>query len=262
MMRIGCMMHNFPQASLEEVCRTIKEIGAEAIEACALKGGYPYVDLDGDPVEQRKVIDSYGLEVSGLSVHCEMIKDPDSVPYLKKAIRWAASASIPCLITGEGWKSEGMDEETAFEIAQRRILEVLKEAERFKVAFAMEPHGTFSLTIEGLKRLMGISQSEYYIINFDVGNIMRFPEEDSAQLLREVVGRVGHVHIKDKRFLEGGGAKTVPIGTGDVNIAGCVEVLKEAGYTGVLSVEVLGVPDPLEESRMGIEYLKRLIPPP
>jgi hypothetical protein len=67
------------------------------------------------------------------------------------------------VLTGEGGKSQEMSDEEAFDIAKERILEVLKEAERLKVAFAMEPHGVFSRTIQGLKRLMELSDSEYYI---------------------------------------------------------------------------------------------------
>lgn len=257
-MKVGCMMHNFPKTPLKDVCGIIKDIGSDIVEACALKGGYPYVKLEENPVEQKKKIESYGLEISGLSVHCNMITDIESTQYLKKAINWAASADIPCVITGEGGKSQEMSDEEAFEIAKERILEVLSEAERLKVAFAMEPHGVFSRTIDGLKRLMELSDSEYYIINFDVGNIMQKPEDDSAELLSEVTDRVGYVHIKDKKFSDGK-TKTCPVGTGDVNISGCVEVLKKAGYDGVLSLEFLGVSNPREQSKSGIEYLKSLL---
>jgi len=88
---------------------------------------------------------------------------------------------------------------------------------------------------------------------------MRKPDDDSAELLREVIDRVGYVHIKDKKLVEGGRPQTCPIGTGDVNIAGCVEVLKGAKYDGVLSLEVLGVQNPEEQSKAGVEYLKSLL---
>ena len=46
---------------------------------------------------------------------------------------------------------------------------------------------------------------------------------------------VRHVHAKDLA-----GAKCVALGEGTVNVAGCIRVLKQHGYAGVLSLETEG----------------------
>ncbi len=261
-MQIGCMMHNFKSMPLEEVCGTIAELGYDTVEACALKGGYPYVDLDLPPEPQMRIIESAGLKCPGISVHCEMIADPEAVAYLKKAARWAADAGISTIISGEGWKPDAMPMEEAFERGKASVLEVVQECAKVGVHFAMEPHGTFSLTPDGLKRLMDVSASPYYFINYDVGNLSGACNVCNAELLPRFIARVGWVHIKD--FVREGDGKSrakVDIGSGDVDIEDSISILKSSGYAGVVSAEILGHGDPVGSSRRALAYLERLVRP-
>ncbi len=259
-MKIACMMHNFKSTPLEKVCGTIAELGYEMVEACALKNGYPYVDLDAAAEPQMRVIEGAGLACPALSAHCEMIKDPEAAGYLKKAAHWARDAGVPVIMSGEGWKSEAVSMEEAFDHAQAAILEVVEECAKVGVHFAMEPHGTFSLSPDGLKRIMSVSSSPYYFLNYDVGNLSGACGIDNAELLPQFIGRVGWVHIKD--FIREGGGKPkqrADIGTGDINIKDSVAILKKAGYAGVLSVEILGHSDPVGSSGRALKYLEKLV---
>jgi len=264
-MKIACMMHNFKTTPLEEVCGIIAELGYDTVEACALKeeyfpkATYKYVDIDARPEKQMKAIEKAGLSCPALSVHCEMIKDAESVPYLKKAARWAKDAGVPIIITGEGWKPESMAMETAFDRARSAIMEVLDECAKLGVHFAMEPHGTFTLKPEGLKQLMALSPSPYYFINYDVGNLSGGCGLPNAKLLPQFLARVEWVHIKDYAKKDDGKRQTVDIGAGDVDIAAAVKILKDAGYGGVMAVEILGHSDPVGSSGRALGYLRGLI---
>lgn len=61
---------------------------------------------------------------------------------------------------------------------------------------ATEPHGTFSVTAEGLKRLLGLSRSKWLGINYDTANV-HHAGSDEVATLRAFVERVVHVHVKD-----------------------------------------------------------------
>ena len=116
----------------------------------------------------------------------------------------------------------------------------------------MKPHGTFSLTAEGLARILSISDSPYLGINYDCANIHRAGYVETrdgaanwralasggaeAEVLKTVVHRVVHFHAKD---LTADGVCTA-LGTGTVDVAGCIQVLKDAGYTGAVSLETEG----------------------
>ena len=140
---------------------------------------------------------------------------------------------------------------------------------------AIEPHGTFSLTADGLDKIMGLFDSKWLGINYDTANVHRvtytktavgaYPSEpfgrrqDEVATLKAVADRVVHTHIKDVVGLD-----CVPLGEGTVNIAGCARFLQQHGYSGVLSLETEGDLD-VEQNQRLIElsraYLKGVLDP-
>ncbi|GAA1285847.1 sugar phosphate isomerase/epimerase family protein [Saccharothrix xinjiangensis] len=66
---------------------------------------------------------------------------------------------------------------------------------------------------------------------FDTGNGAAHGYDGYA-LLREVVGHVAHVHVKDAV-----GGRFVPPGTGGARVADCVALLRAHGYRGAWSLE-------------------------
>lgn len=256
-MEIGCGTVCFRKYPLEEALRIIKRSGYEYVETQATAPFCPHIDVDkDDPGNFRKLIKDFGFRgVTALwSTHGAIIPDPLSVEYGRKCIEWAKMANIPVVNMGDGFKPEEMSEENAFKILRERVLQILKTATENRIYLAIEPHGTFSLTPEGLKNIMSISNSKWLGINYDTANIHRATyvetkdgtyawktvgkEQDEVATLREVIKRVVHVHVKDVK-----GSSSVTLGTGEVNIKGCLAILKEAGYTGAISLESEGEED-------------------
>jgi len=270
MMKIGCGTVTFRKLSLEEALRIIKNVGYEYVEPQATAPFCPHINVDeDDPSTFKKMIEKYGFKgVTALwSTHGAIIPDEKSVEYGKKCIHWAKEANIPVVNIGDGFKPEEMSEDEAYKILKERLLEILKAAEECKVYLAIEPHGTFSLTSEGLKKIMSVSDSKWLAINYDTANVHRAAyvesrgniyawketgqREDEVKVLSEVVKWVKHVHVKDIV-----GQKCVTLGKGEVNIKGCLKVLRDNGYDGVLSLETEGEFDAkegeklIEESRL------------
>ncbi len=82
-----------------------------------------------------------------------------------------------------------------------------------------------------------------------------FPAEEALRLLRD---HLFHVHLKDVR--EAGQHNSTRLGTGIVNIEGCVQVLKETGYDGTLSLEQeSGDHDPTEDCAYGRRLVESLL---
>ena len=256
-MEIGCGTVCFRKYPLEEALRIIKRSGYEYVETQATAPFCPHIDVDkDDPGNFRKLIKDFGFRgVTALwSTHGAIIPDPLSVEYGRKCIEWAKMADIPVVNMGDGFKPEEMSEEDAFKILRERLLQILKTATENRIYLAIEPHGTFSLTPEGLRNIMSISNSKWLGINYDTANIHRATyvetkdgtyawktvgkEQDEVATLREVIKRVVHVHVKDVK-----GSSSVTLGTGEVNIKGCLAILKEAGYEGAISLESEGEED-------------------
>lgn len=213
-------------------------------------------------------MDSKQLQHSGQPME-GIIPDDLSVEYIIKCIKWAKRANIPVINAGDGFKPDNMSNEEAWDLLRDRILKILKIAEEDEIYLAIEPHGTFSLTSYGLQRIMEISDSKWLGINYDTANIHNSTyietkngeytqkslgkSQDEVETLKKISDRVVHVHVKDVI-----GTECVSLGSGEVNIKGCIDVLKKANYTGAVSLETEGEADP-EEGQKIIEESRRYL---
>lgn len=78
---------------------------------------------------------------------------------------------------------------------------------------------------------------------------MNIEERDPAAALREAGGLVGHVHFAD--------SNRQAIGSGHTDIAAVILALREIGYTGYLSAEILPLPDSVSAARQTIEAFRK-----
>lgn len=80
---------------------------------------------------------------------------------------------------------------------------------------------------------------------------MAIEESDLATTLRECGDMVGHVHFAD--------SNRRAIGLGHTDAAPVVKALKEIGYTGYLSAEILPLPDADTAAKQTIESYRKLV---
>lgn len=295
--KIGCGSVVFREYELERVLDAIYSAGYRYFETQATNPWCMHVVIDrDDPVRFADMTKAHGfLGVTSLwTAEGALIPAADScVDTIRRTIEWAAAANIPIVDLGDGYRPDDMSEDDAFKRLSERLLCLIETAEKYDVTLALEPHGSFSLTADGLERILSISSSKHFGINYDCANIRRagFVEtrdgatawrsigasDETVQsastdtlaqshareaievaTLRRVVSRVVHFHAKD---LDERGS-CVPLGQGIVDVAGCILLLREAGYTGAVSLETEGGM-PFDESyRLAAashEFLTRLI---
>ena len=210
-------------------------------------------------MQMRKLIEGAGMQVAALSAHSNLLDTCYGVDYLKKAIRYAYILGSPIVNTAEGPKPGWMTDDDAFRIMKYNLDELLAMCANYDMMLTIEPHGVYTTNAEGLLRIMGLSDSPYLAINFDTGNV-EIAGNDSVETLKRVIQHVKHVHVKDVVKEQAGAHETGvtaggPIGDGDVDIEGCLDVLRGAGYDGCLSIECAGV----EALRKSIEFLTPLL---
>ena len=263
-MKIGCGTVCFRRLPLDEAMVRIAQAGYEYVEPQATAPFCPHVDpWNDDPETFRDRVTELGFKgASALwAGHGAIIPDPESVEGITQAIRWAREAGIPVVNAGDGRKPDDMSEGEALKIMGDRLAQVLEVAESCQVYLAIEPHGTFSLTADGLRKIMALSDSKWLGINYDTANVRRAtyvetvagayswmpygkPQSEVATL-RAVVDRVVHFHVKDVT-----GEECVALGQGEVDNKGCLRVLRQHGYDGVLSLETEGELGPEEGQRL------------
>lgn len=257
-MKLGCGTVLFRQFGLERALEAIRGIGFEYFETQAVGPWCPHVNVEKDDPEQLvKLKNKFGFKaITGLwSLNGNIIGNPRSVESGIRSVEWAAAAGIPVLHTGDGTKPADMTDEEAYKVLEEKIAPILETAKKLGVIVAIEPHGTFSLTGEGLKRIMRLAGPDVLGINYDACNIFRagFVEsgnghsayktsgdgESEVSVLKAIADRVVHCHAKDINAER----QCVAVGDGIVNVKGCVEHLKSIGYSGVISVETEGGDD-------------------
>lgn len=253
-LKIGCGTVCFRKLPLKDALARIRRAGYEYVETQATGPWCPHVDVEkDDPQKFRALVKELGFKgVTGLwSSHGAIISDAKSIEGITATVRWAKEAGIPVVHAGDGKKPDAMSEADALKVLGERLAAILEVAEKCQVHLAIEPHGTFSLTADGLTKIMGLSNSKWLGINYDTANVHRATyvetangaykwalfgkRQDEVATLKAVADRVVHMHVKDVK-----GAACVALGEGEVNVLGCVDVLKTRGYTGALSLETEG----------------------
>jgi sugar phosphate isomerase/epimerase len=207
-------------------------------------GYYHSVSMDEEPLEIKDELDRHGVAASALSAHTPLMRPEISVPYLEKAVRFAAMLGAPVVNTDEGIYPEGMELDDAYTIMKYTLRRALRVAERYGIYIAIEPHQSITKTTQGLIAVATLVDSPWLRINYDTGNAY-LAGEDLYEGLRAVRELVVHVHAKDISIehsdSERGKVTGTPVGCacgdGVVDWKKVIDILTEAGFDGVFSVE-------------------------
>jgi sugar phosphate isomerase/epimerase len=207
-------------------------------------GYFHSFSLDDDPLEMKDILERNGVRASGLSAHSPLMRPEISVPYLQKAIRLAAVIGAPVVNTDEGIRPSWVSLDDAFQVMKYTLTTVLRTAERYGISIGIEPHQAISRTTPGLLRIATLVESPLLRVNYDTGNAY-LAGEDPCEGLKAVKHLLVHVHAKDISIrhaeAEKGKVTGTPVGCacgdGVIDWARVIAILREAKFSGVLSVE-------------------------
>lgn len=275
-MEISCGTVVFREFELERALEAIRKIGYEYFETQGVGPWCQHVDVrKTDPLKFAHLAKSYGFRgVNALWMpDGNIISNERSVESAVLSLKWADAAGVPVVNTGDGFKPTGLTDKEALEIMKRRLDCIFESTAGCTAVLAIEPHGTFSLTLDGLRKILALAPAGRLGINYDAANIRRscYVESDAsgsgwkeggsgeneANVLRGIVGRVVNMHAKDLDE----NRSCVALGEGIVKNAECVEILRGAGYAGVIALETEGglpLDDSIALARRSYEYLKNL----
>jgi len=225
-------------------------------------GYFHSFSMDNDPLEMAEVLDRYGVRASALSAHTPLMRPEIAVPYLEKAIRFAAAVGAPVVNTDEGIRPDWLNDEECFQVMRYTLRKTLQVAARYGVSIGIEPHQSWSKTTAGLLRIATLVDSPLLRINYDTGNAF-LGGEDPYLGLQAVADRLVHVHAKDISIqhaeAEKGKVTGTPVGCacgdGVIDWRRVLSILKAEDFRGVLSVEC-GTP---EQARRSLLHLQSKI---
>ncbi len=263
-MEIGCNTVAFRKYPLDYALERITSAGYRYVEVEANLSWCPHADpWQDDPLKFKEKVQSYGFAgVSAIGSHRELITSEEGVRDIAQSLEWCRAAGVPVVLTGEGRKPAEMSNAETLSILKDRLAHLAEVAEKNRVYLAIEDHGSLSLTPDGLPQILALVQSKWIGVNFDTANIHRgdyvgtdrggyewklgaTTSYSETELLSKVVKRVKHTHIKDVI-----GRDAVTLGKGEIDLLGCLAILKQGGYQGVLSYETEGMQSPEESQEM------------
>lgn len=232
---------------VEPIVHTGRELLSEA-------GYFHSFSMEDDPLEMKEILDGNGVKASALSSHCPLMRPEISVPYLTRAIRFAAAVGAPVINTDEGIRPSWMSDDECFEIMKYTLTMALRTAERYGIYIGIEPHQSISCRTEGLLRIATLVDSPMLKVNYDLGNAY-LGGENPYEGLKAALHLLVHVHAKDialqqseeKRGKVTGTPVGCACGDGVIDWGKVVGILAQGGFSGVLSVEC-GTPEQAERS--------------
>ncbi len=259
------------EKSFDEGIRLAAEYGYKYVEPwvitgydpLALRGSYHVLSMQDDPLEVKAKLDANGLMASAVSAHCPLMRPEISIPYLSQAIRYASDIGAPVVNTDEGTKPDWMSEKEAFTILAYTLRLVLETAERYGINIGLQPRGHYSARRETLLRLLDLSDSPCWMLNWDPADYYIRGEDDLYDTLEIVADRVCHVHARDVSIkptnTERGAVTGTPIGCacgeGVIDWPRIIQTLRRTSFHGVVSVEC----GEIDQAQRSIKFLQRLI---
>lgn len=174
----------------------------------------------------------------------------DELWRVEQSAKVTAAAGGEHLVVGGGAKRAGGPRDGDFERLGTALDRICEIAERHGLTAHYHPHlTTISETPEGVERAFANTR-----INFcpDTAHLAA-GGSDPAALIRRYIDRISLVHLKDFRadpfaFL--------PLGEGDLDMAGIIRTLAEVNFDGWVAVELDSHPDPKGAAQTSAAFLE------
>ena len=227
-------------------------------------GYQPHVALYEDPVLLARKMADHGVRFSQVDAAYPLSGEDGpirGVPYVLKSIPWAHLAGAPAVATTDGLhKPEGLEDADAMGIMERSYRQILRVAEAHEIIVTIEVHGYFTTDPDRMAEMLAFVDSPRLRMNLDTGNTF-IAGQDPVAFVRRFVDKVAHVHVKDVSESLAAAARgeqtgiavsacAIGDGVNADNIRRCLEILRDAGFDGTLSMECEGQGGPLIEKSL------------
>jgi sugar phosphate isomerase/epimerase len=217
-----------------------------------------------DPAELRKLLSDNGLSLAAVGTGAGWVKhkltltDPNAAArdkanaFVRSMIDFAGPLGAPVIIGSMQGRQGNLQTYTeAWVRLMEDLAELSQHSGKYGVPLLYEPLNRYETDI------VNTLADGVRLITDDGGRVklladlyhMNIEETNLSGAIRAAAGFVGHVHFAD--------SNRRAAGMGHTDFGPVVAALRDVGYTGYLSAEVLPLPDPLAAARKTIESFRR-----
>jgi len=233
-------------SGLADACERASALGFEAIEI------FPPTAEAVDVGELRRLLDRFNLRVAAIGTgggwvihkwhlcHQDTAVRHQARHFVRSIIDLAASFEAPAIV---GSLQGRVEAETTREQALTHLAEALADlgthARDRGQALLYEPLNRYETNL-----INRCEEAAEFLTSRGIENVrllcdlfhMNIEEASVPDALRAVSSHIGHVHFAD--------SNRRAAGFGHTDMASIIRTLRDVGYTGYLSAEVLPIPDP------------------
>jgi sugar phosphate isomerase/epimerase len=284
-MKIGVSSYSFRKYILQtkcdyfKICDLAKEMGFDGIEFTPLEEAS--YGITTDPLKTAKELKEYcdkiGLEITAYTVGANLVTDePEKeIATLKARIDVAEALGAKLLrhdVCSKLRSKYLYTYKDAIAEMVPRIREVTEYAASKGIRTCTENHGYIFQKPERVEELILAVGHENYGWLCDMGNFL-CADADPVKAITIAAPYAFHAHAKDFLYKDGSVDRPIGffgtaggnhirgtiIGHGVVPIKNCVNILKNAGYNGYLSIEFEGMEECLPAIKAGLDYLRSIV---
>lgn len=225
----------------EQFLREVSDLGYEAVENFAFILDY----FDGDAARVRALLDRYGLQMANLYQHFSQDGARDyenairTIGFMKEIGATHLNLQAPMWDSAPLRRPTDPDAIRAFAALSERVGRLARDN---GVTACFHPHAqTAVFTQEEVQLFLDSTDPALLSLCLDTGHTA-IAGMDVVAAFRRWAGRIAYVHLKDadpdlKKY-ENPMHAFCELGIGTVDFRGVHAALKEAGYDGVLCVEL------------------------
>lgn len=230
------------QMTLEDFLDRSKELGVDGVslESCFITNFDP-----GYLKDVRARLDEYNLDRVFAWGHPDGLeggKNQDAYKEMIEMFEHAKNVGADVMrVVGSSLMFRFEDHQEQLKRLTKMFREAVPVAKDYGIKMAIENHIDF--TSDEIVQLLDAVDSEYLGVNFDTANFARLLD-DPIKGMQKLAPRVLATHIKDLKVNPNASVddwyffSCTPVGDGFVNNRELARLLKAAGYTGFLAVEI------------------------
>ena len=262
MVEVGCNTLIYGGYSLETALQHIAWAGYDGIELAAILNMAEHAALGRDAAYAQRLraqVEEHGLRILHLGVHAP-VTTPRGQERLGPALCLARDLGTPLVLTATG----GQPPEGSARDTYAAVEALVGEAAGLGLKLGIKPHvGHVVHGTESALAMIDAVRAPNLGLDWDVSHIYR-EQEDPAESFRRLAPHVFTVRLRDSHSREPriGPPETQVPGRGAIDIPGVLRAIRESGYPGDISVDIVGTKEYDAARIMGIVaetrgYLRR-----
>jgi len=244
---------------LSDGCRKAAALGFDAVEV------FPPGPDAVSPDELRSILDDNGLSLAAVGTGAGWVKhklsltSPDeairgeAVAFVERVMDFAAQFGAPAIIGSMQGRAEGaVTRQTALRYLGNALFKLDEHATDLGTTLLYEPINRYETNLinsilDGAQFLSGSALQKVKLLA-DLYH-MNIEEANLAEAIRNAGAHIGHIHFAD--------SNRRAAGMGHTDFDAVAQALRDVGYAGYLSAEVLPLPDSHAAAKQTIESFRK-----